>query len=180
MEALDGGLLDGPVHPLDLTVGPWVLGLGGAMLNVIRGAGVFEGMSPEALAVGDRLLDQRHGRPSGAGRGELDAVVGEHGVDLVGDGCDQPQQEVSRDGGGGLLVQFDEGELRSAVDGDEHVQLALFGPHLGDIDVEVTDRIAFELLLRRLVTFDSRLMPWRCRQRCNDERVRCGIVGCKA
>ena len=33
--------------------------------------------------------------PSDAGSGELDAVICEHGVDLVGDGCDQPQQEVS-------------------------------------------------------------------------------------
>lgn len=29
-------------------------------------------------------------------------------------------------------MQFDEGELRGAIDGDEHVQLALFGAHLGD------------------------------------------------
>lgn len=42
-------------------------------------------MCPEAFAVGDGFLYQRHGRASGAGRGELDAVVGEHGVDLVGD-----------------------------------------------------------------------------------------------
>jgi hypothetical protein len=36
----------------------------------------------------------------------------------------------------------------------EHVQLALFGPHLGDIDVEVTDRVTLELLLRRLVALN--------------------------
>lgn len=36
---------------------------------------VFEGMSAEWLAVGDGLLDQRHGRSFGAGRGELDAVA---------------------------------------------------------------------------------------------------------
>ena len=63
-------------------------------------------------------------------------------------------QVYSGDGGGGLLMQFDEGELRGAVDGDEHVQLALLGPHLGDVDVEVADRIGLELLLRRLVAFD--------------------------
>ena len=90
------------------------------------------------FAVRDGLLDQS-ARPSpGAGGGELDAVVGEHGVDLVGDGRDQAQQELSRDGGGGLLVQLDEGELGGAVDGDEQVELALFGPHLGDVDVEVS------------------------------------------
>ena len=29
-------------------------------------------------------------------------------------------------------------------------------------------------------TSDSREMPSRCRHRCNDERVRCGMVACKA
>ena len=31
--ALDGGFLDGPVHAFDLTVGPWVLDLGEAVLD---------------------------------------------------------------------------------------------------------------------------------------------------
>lgn len=107
--------------------------------------------SPFAMA----LLDQSHGRTAG-GRRELDAIVGEHSVDPVGDGRDQAQQEVSGDGSGGLLMQFDEGELRGAVNGDEHVQLALFGAHLGDVDVEIADRIGLELLLRRPVAFDVR------------------------
>ena len=55
----------------------------------------------------------------------------------VRDGCNQTQQELARDGGGSLLVQFDEGKFRGAVNGNEHVQLALFGPHLGYIDVEI-------------------------------------------
>ena len=29
-------------------------------------------------------------------------------------------------------------------------------------------------------TSGRREMPWRCRHRCKDERVRCGIVGCRA
>lgn len=56
VEALDGGVLDGPVHSLDLAVGPRMPGLGGAVLNVVGGAIIFEGMSPEAFAVGDCLL----------------------------------------------------------------------------------------------------------------------------
>ena len=39
VEALDGGVLDSPVHPLDLAVGPWMPGLGGAVLDVVPGAG---------------------------------------------------------------------------------------------------------------------------------------------
>ena len=34
------------------------------------------------------------------------------------------------------------------------MELAFLGPDLGDVDVEVADRIGLELLLRRLVAFD--------------------------
>lgn len=76
-------------------------------------------------------------------------------------------------------MQFDEGELRGSVDGDEHVQLTLFGAHFGNVDVEVADRIALELRFAGLSpsTSGSRPIPWRCRQRCRDDLVRCGMVG---
>lgn len=111
VEALDGGILDSPVHSFDLTVGPGVPGLGSSVLDVVSGAGVFEGMGAEEFSVGDGLPDERHSRAAGARLGELDAVVGEHGVDSVGDGCDQPQQELSRYGGSGLFMQCDEANL---------------------------------------------------------------------
>ena len=52
VEALDGGVpgsspgqaLDGAVHAFHLTVGPGVLRLCGAMIDVGLGAGIFEGM----------------------------------------------------------------------------------------------------------------------------------------
>lgn len=75
--------------PLDLAIGPWMFGLGRAVLDVVRGAGVFEGMCPEEFAVCDGFPDQRHGRAAGAGRRELDAVVGEYGVDFVRNRLDQ-------------------------------------------------------------------------------------------
>ena len=34
VEALDGRILDGAVHPLDLAIGPGVLGLGQTMIDV--------------------------------------------------------------------------------------------------------------------------------------------------
>lgn len=43
-------------------------------------------------------------------------------------------------------MHLDEGELRSPVDGDEEVKLALLGANLRDIDVEVADRVRLELL----------------------------------
>jgi hypothetical protein len=51
-------------------------------------------------------------------------------------------------------MQFDEGELRGTVDGDEHMQLALFGSHFGYVDGEVADRIALERPLRRPVALN--------------------------
>jgi hypothetical protein len=35
VEAFDGGLLDGPVHPLDLAVGSWVVRFGEPVLDVV-------------------------------------------------------------------------------------------------------------------------------------------------
>ena len=79
------------------------VGLGRTVLDFIAGAGVLEGMGPEQLSAGDRSLDQRNGGTAGTGRRELDAIVGEHRVDLVGDSR-EAEQEFSRDGGGGLLM----------------------------------------------------------------------------
>ena len=89
--------------------------------------------------------------------GELDAVVGQHGVDLVGHGCDQGLAgSVTLSADAAFSMQLDEGELRGPVDGHEEIELALLGAHLGDVDVEVADRIALELLLGRLVAVDLR------------------------
>jgi hypothetical protein len=50
--------------------------------------------------------------------------------------------------------QANKGELARAVDGHEQPQLALAGLHLGDVDVEVADRVAREALLGWLVALD--------------------------
>src|SRR3712207_6828398 len=47
----------------------------------------------------------------------------------------------------GPFVQLGEGELAGPVDGDEQVQLALLGADLGDVEVEVADRVDLEALL---------------------------------
>jgi hypothetical protein len=53
-----------------------------------------------------------------------------------------------------LSDEADEGELARAVDGHEQAQLALLGADLGDVEVEVADRIGGEALLLRLVALD--------------------------
>jgi hypothetical protein len=37
-------------------------------------------------------------------------------------------------------MQFDEGELRGSVDGDEEVELALRGSNLGEVDMKLVSR----------------------------------------
>lgn len=48
--------------------------------------------------------------------GEADTVIGEHGMDLVGDGLDQRLQEGRCCTAVGLLFEPGEGELGDAVD----------------------------------------------------------------
>ena len=107
VEALDGCGLDGPVHPLDLAVGPRVLRLGCAMFDAGFRAGVLEGVSPEEFSLGESFHDQGNGRASRARRRELDAVVGQHRVHSIGHGFDEMTKEIARDARGGLLVQLE-------------------------------------------------------------------------
>ena len=96
-EALDGRVLNGAVHSLDLTVGPRVLWLCGAMIDPCFCAGELEGVRPEEFSLCQSFLDLRDRRASSARRRELDAVVGQDGVDLVGHGFEETAEEVGRD-----------------------------------------------------------------------------------
>jgi len=87
---------------------------------------------------------------------ELDAIVGQDGVDLVRNGGNHALQEGCGHCSVRLLMQFGIGELGSAVDSDEQVQLALLHLNFCDVNVEVADRIDPELLLHRLAAFDLR------------------------
>jgi hypothetical protein len=107
----------------------------------------------------------------------VSAVIGQDGVDLVQHNRDQRPQEVARHPSCGFLMQLGKGELAGAINGDEQVEPAFFNVHLGNVDVEIADGIGLDLLRGGLVTSGNRLVLWRCRQRCNDERVRCGTVG---
>ncbi|MGC0321001.1 hypothetical protein ABIG06_001630 [Bradyrhizobium sp. USDA 326] len=84
----------------------------------------------------------------------MDAVVREHGVDFVGGSLDQVVEESPGGGNGRLLHQPSEGVLRGAIHRHEEVELALLSANLGDVDMEVADRIGLERLLGRLVTGD--------------------------
>jgi hypothetical protein len=70
--AFDGGFLDGSVHAFHLPVGPGMLRLGKAVFDSVDLAGAVKRMAAEAgrwtLAILGKV-------------GELDSIVGEHGVD---------------------------------------------------------------------------------------------------
>jgi hypothetical protein len=73
---------------------PGVLRFGQPMIDIVEGAGVFEGMREEGFLVSDHLLDLDRRPGFAGGVGEVGSVVGEDGVDLVGDGGDQAAQEA--------------------------------------------------------------------------------------
>jgi hypothetical protein len=75
-------------------------------------------------------------------------------MDPVGDSLDEAAQEVRGRVARHLLVQFDEGEFGGPVDRDDEIEPALSGSNLGDVDMELADRIGLELALRRGFAFD--------------------------
>ncbi|EZQ13534.1 hypothetical protein CF98_27020 [Halopseudomonas bauzanensis] len=165
VEALDGGVLDGAVHPLDLSVGAWMVDFGEPVPDAVLIAGSIEDVVEPIFVTGVV--------------GELDAVVRQHGVDGVGELRDEIAQKLGCIHLAGFGIELSEGELGRAVDGREQAQLALGRLDIGDVDMEVADRVACEPFLVGLSPSisGSRLIPCRCRQRCSEERVRCGIVG---
>lgn len=62
-------------------------------------------------------------------------------------GRNQVAEEVGRCAARNLFMRFDKGELGSAVDRDEQVELALCRPDFGDFEMEEANRIGFELPL---------------------------------
>ena len=84
--------------------------------------------------------------------GEGHAVIGEDLVYLIRKGCD----DVSEEGGAfhfpGVLVEFDVGELRDPVDGEEHDEFAVGVGEFGAVDVNISNVVSFEpvALFRRL------------------------------
>jgi hypothetical protein len=113
------------------------VGPGQSVFDSMKKTEPVEGMATEAGSWTLAVLRQI---------GELDAVVGEHGVDAVRNGFDERVEEGYCSSHVCFFHEFDDGQLRSPIDGDEQVELAFGGPHLGQVDVEEADRIGVELL----------------------------------
>jgi len=100
--SLDGGVLDGAVHPLDLPVGPPVVWLGEPVLDAMLAADLVEALDTQPSGGSIPVAWQA---------GELDAIVSQDGVQIVGHSFERGFHE--RDWGRpvSLLAQLGEGEL---------------------------------------------------------------------
>ena len=133
--SLDRRVFDRAVHPFNLAVVPGMIWLGQPMFDVIGLADQVKSHLAECHAVTiARLL------------GELDAVVGQDCVNLVRHRFQQVLQELPGRLAIGLLDQLRHGEFAGAVNRYKQVEFAFLGSDLGDIDVEIADWLAFELL----------------------------------
>jgi hypothetical protein len=138
----DGGFFEGAVHALDSAVGPGMIGFGEAVRDAVR--------------LTHTRKDMLEGIVIPLAVGELNAVIRQDRVDFIGHGVDEVAQELRRDGLDGLRVQLGIGKLAGAVDGDEQLEFAFFGPHFGDLDGEGADRIGLKLFPLRLIAFQIR------------------------
>lgn len=145
MEPFDRRVLDGAVHPFDLAVGPWMVGLGQPVLNAVGLADHVEAHWPGVVGVSvPGLLC------------ELDSVVGQDGVDLMGHRFEHVKQELPSRLSVRCVNELGNSELGRPVDADEEVKLALGGLNLGNVDVKEADGIALELLAPGFVALDIR------------------------
>ena len=175
--ALDGRVLDSAIYSLDLAIRPRMLRLRQPVLNIIGGAGKSKSCAWKGFcsAIISRI-------PTGDQELPWTVKWVPLSVRTVWTCKGRPQsadEEVCGVTPRDRLAQFDKGELRGPVDGDKEIELALGGSNLRDVDMEIADRIGLELPLWLGFALDlgSLETPWRCKQRCNDERVRCGMVG---
>jgi hypothetical protein len=131
-----------------------MFGLGQAMIDIVLGAGEFEGVRPDRFSGVESCLDVRRSRTRVAWRGEVGSVVGEDRMDLVRDGGDQAAQEIPGGPARHLLMQLDESELRGSIDCDKQVELAFRGSDFGDVEMKIADRVGLEPAFRRSFAFD--------------------------
>lgn len=88
--------------------------------------------------------------------GELDAIVGQYGVDLIGHSLEHVLQELPSSLSISRFNELSDGELGCPVDADEEKELSLSGLHFRDVYVEEPYGIALELLALWFVPFDLR------------------------
>ena len=137
METFDGSFFDGPVHSLNLPVSPRMFDLGEAMFNAMLSADTAKNVIA-SISIASTVR-------------ELDTVIGQYRMQGIWHCLDQIAQELGSNHLAGLGMEFGKRELGGSVNRHKQIELALGCLHLGNVDVEVADRVALELLLDRLV-----------------------------
>lgn len=132
MEGADGRVLDRADHTLGLSIGPRMIRLCEPVFDAALGTDPSEDVGDKAALGLSVMLD------------ELNAVVGQHGVDLVGDRHEQGFEEAGSDELRRLSVGPGEDQLGGSVDGHEQVGLAAFVAQFSDVEVEVADLVRLE------------------------------------
>ena len=112
VESLDDRLLDRAVHSLDLPIGPGMLHFSQAVLDAVLATTHIEHVCHVARC-----------RSVGVARREreLDAVVGQNGMDPIGHCLNEGHEEGGRRGSPGLSDDLHEGEFARAING--HVKI---------------------------------------------------------
>ena len=130
VERLDGGLLHGAIHALDLSVGPRVIGLGELVLDAMCLADTIENVPTKAIGQAVSipwLLGERH------------AVVCENGVN----GVRVCRHDLLKKRRAVLLCCSIEkrhmGELGDAINRQEHVLFSLLQTELTAVDMQVAN-----------------------------------------
>ena len=145
VEAFDGRLLDGAVHPFDLPVGPWMVGFGQPVLNPV---GLTDHVETHGAGIS--------GVPVPGLLSELNSVVSQDGMNLIRHGIEHMLQELPGRLPVSLLDELGHGKFALAVDANEQKELSFHSLYLGNVDVEKSNWIAFELRPPRLVASDIR------------------------
>jgi hypothetical protein len=107
---LHGGFFKRAIHAFPLTIRPWMTRFGEPVVD--------------AILLADAIEDVREGIPIALLIGELDTVIGQHRVDLVGHGGDPVTQELCGYCLVGVRRQLGIGKLADTIDGDKQIELA--------------------------------------------------------
>lgn len=116
MEALDGCFFDRPVHPFNLIIGPRMVGFCQKVFNPVGFADHVEahGTRPRRIAIAGLFS-------------ELDAVIGQNGMNPVRDHTQEVFEEFPNRLPIGFPDQLCDSEFSCPVDGNEEVQLTSSG-----------------------------------------------------
>ena len=131
----------GAVHALNLAVGPGMVRFGEPVLDAVFPAAHVEhvGGVTRGWAIGISCRER-----------ELNAVIGQHGVDFVGDRFDKGRQEGRRGHAVCFFSELGEGEFAGPVDGHEEEELSLRGLDLGEVDMEEAENRGMNTVLAGL------------------------------